>query len=98
MSPHSTVSIEVQLALAVVKTLILLSGGTVTYFAFRAYKRTRDRSLGLLASGFGLITLGVLLAGFLSEVLDVSLGVGILVESLLVLVGMLVIAYSLYDR
>jgi len=97
MSPHS-VETEVQLAIAVVKTLILLTGGTVTYFAYKAYARTEDRSLGLLAAGFGLITLGVLLAGILSEALGETLGVGILGESLLLLSGMLVIAYSLYDQ
>lgn len=97
MSPHSTVSTEVQLAIAVVKTLILLAGGTVTYFAYKAYARTDDRSLGLLAGGFGIITFGVLLAGFLSEPLNQPLGVGILVESLLVFAGLAVIAFSLYE-
>lgn len=98
MSPHDTVGTGVQLAIAVVKTLILVTGGLVTYFAFKAYRRTEDRSLGLLATGFGLITLGVLLAGFTNELLGQDLGVGILVESLLVLAGMVVIAYSLYER
>jgi len=97
MSPHATVGAEVQLAIAIVKTLILLTGGAVTFFAYKAYARTEDRSLGLLATGFGLITTGVLLAGFLSELLHQSLGVGILFESLLVLAGLLVIAYSLYE-
>lgn len=97
MSPH-TFDTEVQLAIAVVKTLILLTGGIVTYFAYKAYRRTRDRSLGLLAGGFGLITLGVLLAGLLREAFARSLGVGVLVESLLVLAGLAVIAYSLYQR
>jgi len=97
MSPHATVGPEVQIAIMIVKTLILVTGGAVTFFAYRAYARTQDRSLGLLAMGFGLITGGVLLAGFLSELLNQSLGVGILFESLLVLAGMIVIAYSLYE-
>lgn len=97
MSPHATAGTEVQLAIAIVKTLILLTGGAVTFFAYRAYARTKQRSLGFLAAGFGLITFGVLLAGFLSELFDQSLAVGILIESLLVLAGMVVIAYSLYE-
>jgi heme/copper-type cytochrome/quinol oxidase subunit 3 len=95
---HSTTGVEVQLAIAVVKTLILVVGGVVTYLAVSAYRRTYDRALGLLAVGFGLIVVGVLLAGFTFELLDVSLGTGILVESLFVLVGLSIIAYSLRVR
>ncbi len=84
------------IALAVVKTLVLLVGGTITFFAYKAYRRTEQRALGLLAAGFGLVTLGFVLAGVLYELLDISLYLGILFESLLMLAGFLVIAYSLY--
>ncbi|AEH36564.1 DUF7521 family protein [Halopiger xanaduensis] len=84
------------IALAVVKTLVLIVGGVITYFAYKAYQRTRQRPLGYLAGGFGLVTLGLFLAGLLTELLGVTLMVGILLESLLVLAGFLVIAYSLY--
>lgn len=94
----TTTGLEVQLAIAAVKTLILVVGGMVTYLAFRAYKRTEERSLGLLAGGFGLIVVGVLLAGFTFEMLDIAFGVGILVESLFVLAGLSIIAYSLRVR
>lgn len=92
---HTTTDAEIQLAVAIVKTLILVAGGAVTYFAYSAYRRTGDRSLGLLSVGFALILVGVTLAGFTFEILRVSLGVGILIESLFVLAGMVVIAYSL---
>jgi heme/copper-type cytochrome/quinol oxidase subunit 3 len=95
---HSTSSFEVQLAIAIVKTSILLVGGVVTYLAFSAYRRTEDRSLGLLATGFGLIVVGVLLAGLTFELLSSSLGIGILIESLFVLSGLSIIAYSLRVR
>jgi hypothetical protein len=95
---HSTSSLEVQLAIAVVKTLILVVGGVVTYLAFSAYRRTFDRSLGFLAVGFGLIVIGVLLAGITFELLEVALGVGVLVESLFVLAGLSIIAHSLRVR
>lgn len=84
------------IALAVVKTLVLIVGGVITYFAYKAYQRTRQRPLGYLAGGFGLVTLGLFFAGLLTELIGVSLMVGILLESLLVLAGFLVIAYSLY--
>ncbi|ADB62454.1 hypothetical protein Htur_3592 [Haloterrigena turkmenica DSM 5511] len=95
MSPYTGVT-EIALALAVVKTLVLVVGGVITYVAFKAYRRTRQRPLGLLAAGFGLVTLGLVLAGMLYELLSVRLATGILLESLLVLAGFLVIAYSLY--
>lgn len=98
MSPHETVSTEVQTALAIVKTLVLLVGSAVTYLSYSAYRRTGDRSLAMLAVGFGLITGGTLLAGFTFELLGVPLGVGIVLESVFVLAGLSVIAYSLRVR
>ncbi|WP_255192594.1 DUF7521 family protein [Natronobeatus ordinarius] len=95
MSPHDT-GMEITIALAIVKTLALLVGGAITYFAFKAYRRTRHQALGLLTAGFAIITLGLVLAGLFHELLNVSLAVGVLIESLLVLVGFLIIAYSLY--
>ncbi|MDR9380312.1 MAG: hypothetical protein RI560_01385 [Natronomonas sp.] len=95
---HTTTGIGVQLAIAVVKTLILIVGGLVTYLAFSAYRRTYDRSLAFLAVGFALIVVGVLLAGFTFELLNIALGVGVLVESLFVLFGLGIIAYSLRVR
>lgn len=97
MSPHTTgAGTEVTIALAVVKTLVLLVGGTITFFAFRAFRRTRQRALGFLAAGFGIVTLGLGVAGLLYELLEVPLATGILIESTLALVGFAVIAYSLY--
>ncbi|QLD90754.1 hypothetical protein HWV07_17565 [Natronomonas salina] len=92
---HDTVSSQVQLAITAVKTLILVVGGIVTYLAYSAYRRTGDPSLRLLSFGFAFVGVGVLLAGFTFELLGVSLGVGILLESLFVLLGLSIIAYSL---
>lgn len=92
---HTLTELEVRIAIAVVKTLILVTGGAVTYLAYRAYRRTGDRSLRLLSYGFALVGVGVLLGGFTYELLAVSLGVGIFLESLFVLAGLSVIAYSL---
>jgi heme/copper-type cytochrome/quinol oxidase subunit 3 len=95
---HTSGNQGIQLAIAVVKTLILVTGGVVTYLAFSAYRRTYDRSLGFLAVGFALIVVGVLLAGVTFELLNVTLGVGVLLESLFVLLGLSIIALSLRVR
>jgi len=86
---------EAALALAVVKTLVLIVGSAITFFAYKAYRRTGEQALGYLAGGFAIVTLGVALAGTMYEFLGVSLAMGILLETVLVLIGFLVIAYSL---
>ena len=96
--PHTGVGQEVQLAIAVVKTLIVVIGGFVTYLAVSAYQRTYDRSLGFLAVGFALIVVGVALAGVTFELLAVPLGIGVLIEGLFVLNGLSIIALSLRVR
>lgn len=98
MSPHTTAGAELTTAIAIVKTLILILGAIITYYAFKAYRRTRSTALGALALGFGLVTLGSFSGGVAFDIIGVPLAVGILIESVLVLVGFAVIAYSLYTR
>ncbi|RQG86118.1 hypothetical protein EA462_17285 [Natrarchaeobius halalkaliphilus] len=95
MSPEP-IGTTTAVALAVVKTLVLIVGSVITFFAYRAYRRTRQPALGYLATGFGIVTLGLVLAGMLYELLDLPLRTGLFLESLLMLAGFVVIAYSLY--
>lgn len=95
MTTHAAETL-IAITLTVVKTLVLAVGSVITFFAYKAYRRTRQRALGYLAAGFGTVTLGFVLAGVSYELLEVSLTTGVLLESLLVLAGFLVIAYSLY--
>ncbi len=78
------------------KTLTLVLGGLITYLAYRAYRRTRSRSLGALTLGFGIVTLGTFLAGIVDQVLDAGFQLGLLIESALIALGFLIIVYSLY--
>jgi hypothetical protein len=89
-------SVAVTTAIIVVKTIILFLGGGVTYIAYKAHQRTGAASLRVLAIGFGIITLGALLAGIANQILGVSLEQGILINSLLVAIGLAIIMYSLY--
>jgi heme/copper-type cytochrome/quinol oxidase subunit 3 len=92
---HTHSSAEIQIAIAVVKTLILVVGGVVTYLAWSAYRRTGDRSLKFLSVGFAFVGIGVLIAGFTFEILGTDIGIGVLIEGLFILTGLSVIAYSL---
>lgn len=87
---------SVMTAIAVVKTVILLLGGGITYIAFKAYRRTNDPSLQMLGLGFSVITLGAFLTGAANQFFSLSLEFGVLINSVFVAVGLAIIMYSLY--
>ncbi|MFD1514525.1 DUF7521 family protein [Halomarina rubra] len=80
----------------VLKTLTLLLGGSITFFAFKAYRRTAAPALRALALGFGAVTIGALLAGIADQFLPVDPSIALILESLFTTVGFGVILYSLY--
>lgn len=90
MSPH------IDTTIVVAKTTTLLLGGLVTYLALKAYRRTGARPLRALAIGFGIITLGSLLAGLGNQLLGLGFQESVLVQSVVTAVGFAVITYSLY--
>lgn len=93
---HTTAdSSLIQLAFLVVKALMVVAGGSVVYYATKAYRRTRDESLGYLAAGFALLLFGSILGGLAYEFLETPLVIGVIVESCFVLAGFVLIAYSL---
>jgi hypothetical protein len=83
-------------AIAALKTLTLVLGGLITYFAFKAYRRTGAPALRALSVGFGVVTLGALTAGVLDQVVTAGRESALLAESALTAVGFAVIVYSLY--
>lgn len=88
--------IEVTTAIGLVKSVILLFGGAITYIAYKAYRRTGEQSLKMLSVGFGIITVGAFLTGAGNQFLSVSLELGVLINSVFVALGLGVIMYSLY--
>jgi hypothetical protein len=82
--------------LIALKSVTLLLGGAVTYFAAKAWTRTGSPALRSLAIGFGFVTLGSLLAGVADQLLLVDRSVAVLTESALTAVGFAIIVYSLY--
>ena len=95
MSPFEASPTNVMVLMAIVKTIIALLGGVITYYAAKAYRRTHDRSLGLLAVGFGTVTVGAIFGGISFEMLGVTLETGVLIEGVFIAIGFLLIAYSL---
>jgi hypothetical protein len=80
------------------KTLTLLLGGLITFYSYRAYARTGSKALRALAIGFGLVTLGAILAGVTDQVLGLALNTSLVIESALTALGFSVIVYSLYAQ
>ncbi|MFB6093359.1 MAG: hypothetical protein ABEJ77_00255 [Halanaeroarchaeum sp.] len=78
------------------KSTTLILGGVITYFAYKASRRTHSRSLQLLAVGFGIVTLGSMVAGVVDLALSLGRDVALTIESSLTVVGFAVIVYSLY--
>lgn len=78
------------------KTITLILGGLITYFALKAYRRTESRALGALALGFGVVTVGALLAGIVDQVLAFDRSGALVLESGLTAVGFGIILYSLF--
>ena len=79
------------------KTVTLLLGGLITFFAFKAYRRTDSPALRALALGFGVVTLGAFLAGIAHQIIGVGEGLVLVIESGLTAAGFGVIMYSLYQ-
>jgi hypothetical protein len=82
----------------VLKTLMLILGGLITFYAYKAYRRTGSPSLRTLFIGFGIVTLGALLAGIVDQLLSVNPDVALVVESLFTVIGFGAILLSLYSR
>jgi hypothetical protein len=91
MSPHVSTTV------VVLKTLTLILGGSITYYAFKAYRRTASPALRALATGFGVVTVGALAAGIVDQLVPFfGPSVALIVESLFTTIGFAVILYSLY--
>jgi hypothetical protein len=84
------------LAVVAVKTGTLLLGGLITFLALKAARRTGSSALRALGVGFGLVTVGAILAGVGHQFTGLSLAHSVIIESSLTLVGFGVIVYSLY--
>jgi hypothetical protein len=91
-------SLYVTSIIVVLKTVTLVLGGLITYLAYKAYARSRSEPLKYLTIGFGIVTLGALLAGGVDQIMPYGREFALLVESAMTAIGFAVIVYSLYWR
>lgn len=89
-------SVLVPTLVIALKTLTLVFGGLITYYAYSAYHRTRAPALRALTIGFGTVTLGAFLAGAAHQAFGLDTDTVLVIESLLTATGFGVILYSLY--
>jgi hypothetical protein len=87
---------HLQTAIVVLNGIILVLGGAITYFAYKAYSRTGDPSLRGLMIGFGFVTAGALFGGIAHQLFELALDTGIVINAGLTAAGFAVITYSLY--
>lgn len=79
------------------KLLILGLGSATVYATYGASRRMESKMMLWISIGFGLLTLGSVVEGILFEFLKYSLLEVHIVESLVVLAGLLTIIYSLTE-
>jgi hypothetical protein len=83
-------------AVTVLKLLSLALGGLITYFSYKAYRRTESPALRALTIGFAVITVGAFVAGVVDQIVLVDQSHALLVESAFTTGGFAIILYSLY--
>lgn len=77
-----------------VRVLLLLLGVATTIISFRAYRNERTRYLRDATVGFGFVTLGVLIEGFLYQLTGLTLTQVHIVESVALACGLGVLLRS----
>ena len=84
------------LLLRALKSLIGILGLLLAYLSLKAYRKSKSNNMLFLSIGFGIITVGSILAGLLFEFLGFSLLQVNIVESFIILIGFIMIMYSIY--
>jgi hypothetical protein len=75
--------------------IVLVMGGTVVFYAARAFTRTRGTSMLLLAAGFAFVTAGSVIAGVLFNLANADLATVETVQAWSLAAGFTILVYSL---
>jgi len=87
---------DIVTAVVFAKAIVLPLGVGITFFAYRAYRRSGAPAMRSFAVGFAVVTLGSVFGGGLDQLAGITLEVGLLADSLLTAVGFVILARSLY--
>ena len=79
------------------KVVALILGAFIVYLAYKGYKRNSSKPLLYVALGFALITAGTIAEGVLYVLLGSELLSAIATGTALVVLGFVVIIYSIYS-
>lgn len=83
------------LYLVAVKGVILLAGGSIVYYTARAAQRTGDEGLWLLTVGLVASGAGLLLAGVLPDLIDIGEPMSEALTNTLAATGLLLVVFSM---
>lgn len=89
MQPESALLVSI-------KTMTVLLGAVITFQSWTAHRRVGSEALRALAIGFGTVTFGAIVGGFLHQFIVLEVEKVVVVQSTLTAVGFAVITYSLY--
>jgi len=81
----------------ITKIVALILGGFIVYLAYKGYKRNSSKPLLYVALGFALITAGTIAEGILYVLLGSELLSAIAAGTAVVVLGFVVIIYSIYS-
>ncbi len=79
------------------KVVALILGAFIVYLAYKGYKRNSSKPLLYVALGFALITAGTIAEGILYVLLGSELLSAIAAGTAVVVLGFVVIIYSIYS-
>lgn len=85
------------LALAAIKTVVLVCGTVLTWLTYKAYRRNGAAHFRALWLGIGFITMGALLAGSAHQLLSFQVVESTIIQSSFTAVGFVMLLYSLYS-
>lgn len=77
------------------QALVLVFGLVIVYFATKSYRRTKSRSMLLLAVGFGLASIGSVVGGAAFELMGADVETASALQAVAQALGFLIILLSL---
>ncbi|EFW91453.1 hypothetical protein ZOD2009_13836 [Haladaptatus paucihalophilus DX253] len=82
--------------LIVAKIIVIILGVLIALQSYRAYRRYDNQPMLFLAIGFVMISIGAVIEGILFDIANVSIFYSGMIQSIIVIVGMGFVLYSLY--